>query len=629
MTDDRYTEPFQALDGLEARDAWDAITARAADPAIPALPPAPGRPGRRVLAAAAVIVALVAGAVGVASLRDDGSDGDDGRVTAGPVANDPASMFGRRWTAVAVEVDGRPQDVHAAGGLVLTFEGRRATFTPAMGCPLSVAGPLEGDRWKPRGVSLHCTISAASESTSWLMALGVGYPPNVTVREPDDVEVAVDGKSLTLATDGIRLTFEESQAPMDLAGTSWSATGFSEEGIDRPVLSTRRGGAPTLRFIAANGQSNDGLGLPGFAGCNAFHAVAMPLGAGGPPVAVSAAGLNVDTFGHDLGPCSESLGAQESWVRAFLEDDPLVVLRGDRLVLWTDTVRTEWTTVSTEGGDAAPDGSASTVPGPPDDPASTATSVAEPTATTMSFEGRGEPIVPPGRDPNDSEPGTWHLTRDEHPTGLWAVSSAAEGWDAIPATPGWAGGPVFVDFGVDGVVYVLGCDAHAATLEWGDLGGTGGSFASPGRPCPNDVSAGERAVLDVLGGRFELGYSADHGEWATAISFGRGGVTVNLLPAVVTRAQLRCGNAGGIVVEITVRGAMGQQGTVELRDASAEAVSRFARIPAGGGRVTLTPSVAAEPPATAMVRAGGTSPSDGTPVGVARVTPLPEGSVCR
>lgn len=628
MTDDRHTEPFQALDGLEARDDWDAITARAADPAIPSLPPAPGRPGRRVLAAAAVIVALVAGAVGVASLRDDGSDGDDGRVTAGPVANDPASMFGRRWTAIAVEVDGRPQPVHAAGGLVLTFEGRRATFTPSFGCPFTFEGPLDEDRWKPSYVDVPCSISFATESRWWLTRIDPDrHREN---GEPQDVVIAVDDETLTLAYDDIRMTFEESEGPMGLAGTTWTATGFSEGGVERPVLPTRRGGAPTLRFLALDGQLSDGLGLPGFAGCNAYHAASPSLGSVDPPVSVSAAGLIVDTFFHDLGPCTESLGAQESWMLAFLEDDPLVVLRGDRLVLWTDTVRTEWTAASPEGGDGELDGSASTVPGSQNDLSTTTTANTEPTTTTMSFEGRGEPIVPPGRDPNDSDPGEWHLTRDEHPTGLWAVSSAAEGWDAIPATPGWAGGPVFVDFGVDREIRVFGCEIRAVAVEWGDLGGTGGSFASPGRPCPDGVSGGERAVLDVLAGPFDLGTaSAADGEVETAIVSGRAGVTVNLRPAVITRAQLRCGNAGGIVVEVTVRGVVGQQGTVELRGASGSVVSRFARAPAAGGQVTLTPSAAAEPPATAIVRAGGTSPLDGTPVGVARVTPLPEGSVCR
>lgn len=478
---------------------------------------------------------------------------DDGRVARFVRVDerDPATMFGRRWTAVAVTVDGQVRDLHTLGGLVLQFDGpsgNEATF-PGLVCVPPYEGPIDGDAWSPHATAtLDCDPRGMDERNDWLTRL-LDHPGVTAVAgAPVPVTVAVDGDRLTLSHDSARFDFVATQNPEGLVGKVWTVARIEQDGVEQKLLTDKGAEAIWFRVSAAGGGTLAGREVLFGGGCN------------GKSAAVTFDGDRLvvpGSFGSTLklcagpGPTGNALQEQDAWLATFLADDPLVAFQGDRLTLWTADRRVE----------LAGDGSVGAPIDPPDGSPVEGPDGSISQTTTGPDGSVGGPIGSGG--PTNGPEGT-----DDFWGRTWLVTGITIDGVAQPMVDAGDGRPyvtIETQQGTDVPIRIEGCEiADLATATWdGGFLVAGGPSVAVTQECGGGKRQQQDRIIDVLTGRpRSLGFVDATGPGWT---FTSGTVSIELREAgSFSFAFWACGPTDGREAEVRLGRDVGGVGPVRI-----------------------------------------------------------------
>lgn len=431
----------------------------------------------------------------VAELERDRSDG----TAADP--NGPTAMFGRRWTAVSIKVGSETVDPRSFGGLVLQFDGKRATF-PGLACVGSYEGPLDGNRWEPTWPGdIDCSPPPASDRRDDAV---------VTLLQGNDggtgaVNVSLQGDRLTLSSDRASIDFRESEDPAGIWGRQWAVRGIVRDGVTTGPVLTAIDAAPVYD-LRQPGSSRG-------SGCNGWGIGARLDG-------------EVLVGGHSdpsAGACADAALTRQDDLLSGVTTQALVLLQGPNLTLVgeTTTINLRATASSdSTGGILPPEGASSTT---------TTSTGGDPATTTTSTPGSAAP--------------TPELLGHR-----WAVVRRTV--DGVTA-PIFDDGPrpgLTIDASVSGRFELDGCNAISY-----DVVGEAPLRLAPLMQtlvgCPEDRTAELDTIDRLLRSEPTItGRTDGHGATLTVSD---GSASIELRPLVtVTAASHQCTEAGGSVLKV-------------------------------------------------------------------------------
>ncbi|MBX3314440.1 MAG: META domain-containing protein [Actinobacteria bacterium] len=293
-------------------------------------------------------------------------------------------MFHRRWSATTVDVDGVAQDLHGVGGLVLV-PGEASDEVQLLGMcapPIGIA-VVEGFP-KPqfrRSAETSCEPDPGDQRLAWVIAVLGPTDPGSAHRPP--LDISMTDEQMTLSNESATITFEASDDPAGLVGTTWTVdraldgdverTLVPDEGIDDVHfgISTETSDGETLTYAWFDGGCN---GVGGNGGLTFDGDRLVPGAVGSREMACA-------------GGDGEARMEQDAWFADVVRAEPLVLFQGDRLVLWTNDARIE---LSREPD---PDG---TVSSPPDTSSSGTSGSAGSSAASEPAQIEAEPLFVPG-----------------------------------------------------------------------------------------------------------------------------------------------------------------------------------------------------------------------------------------
>lgn len=470
MTTGRPDEPRRPLDGVTPPDRWDDVLARADRGEVVELhEERTGRPTRWVVAAAAAAALLLMGAVAVFAVggRDDDRGVTAVDATSVPEREDPALLFGRRWTATAVTFDGQPMDLHREGGLVMETSERSAGELvldfPGLWCSSGL------DPTAPSTASPLEAIEVTCDDTDDLRAVWIehafGTPTDPYVPKPMSVGLA--GDRLLVTRGSVEIEFRESRDPKGLTGTTWTVDRAVGDQVERTLLPDA--GIDRVSFgVRRVGDGGDAVNYTWFdGGCNGVGGSGGATFEGDRLVAGAVGGRERACTGADGAARME----QDEWFAEFLRAEPLVLLQDDRLVLWTATDRIE---LSRGSGDAEGTTVETTAPGP-----------SPSTETSMDPGGGNGPVAAP-EGPDDFWGTRWSVTEIVEDDALRAPERAV-----APSYPS-------IDASVPGLVQVGNCSLqrYQARIEGEQL--LIGDDAGPWQRCAFDARDQDPEVLRLV-----------------------------------------------------------------------------------------------------------------------------------